>query len=100
MHPTQDPEFSIADNRLVSATSGEPVPHDEPVFIFRASDRHLPSVLAFYRMLCEETTREREIEEREAEIESWQSRNREMVREPGMRHLYLVSSTSVAAPGR
>lgn len=38
MEITQEPKYGIKDNRLYNRSSGEVIPDDEPVFIFRAKD--------------------------------------------------------------
>lgn len=82
IHPTQDPKYGIKDNRLVNMATGEPIPHDEPVFIFRAKDKHLVPTLAEYRMRCEDDNHAKAVEQREEEIRGWQQRNTDRLKEP------------------
>lgn len=49
MPVTQEPKYGIRDNRLYNRASGEFIPADEPVFIFRARDRHAIYALAQYK---------------------------------------------------
>lgn len=48
MPVTQEPKYGIRDNRLFNRASGEVIPEDEPVFIFRARDTHAINILAGY----------------------------------------------------
>jgi len=48
MPASQEPKYGIRDNRLYNRASGEFIPEDEPVFIFRARDVHAFSILAHY----------------------------------------------------
>jgi hypothetical protein len=48
-----DSKFSInAQGVLVKTATGEPIPDDEPLFLFRGRDIHAISVLNFYRDVC------------------------------------------------
>ena len=48
MHPSQEPKYGIRDGRIVNRHSGEPIPDDEPIFIFRAKDRLAVRTLTAY----------------------------------------------------
>lgn len=48
MPVSQEPKYGIRDNRLFNRASGEFIPEDEPVFIFRARDTHAVNILAGY----------------------------------------------------
>ena len=57
---TQDPKYSIEVDmdagtaRLVNASTHEPIPVDEPMFMMRARDVHAVPTLAHYMTLCRE----------------------------------------------
>ena len=82
IHPTQDPKYGIKENRLVNLETSEPIPHDEPIFIFRAQDAHLLPTLADYRMRCNNDDHVKAIEQREEGIWDWQRRNIGRLKEP------------------
>lgn len=48
MPAEQEPKYGIRDNRLYNRASGEFIPFDEPVFIFRARDWHAAPAIAGY----------------------------------------------------
>jgi len=80
--PTQDPKYGIQESRLVNMTTGKPIPHDEPVFIFRGQDRKLLAALTAYMNQCEDEAHINAIEQRIVAIEEWQSRNVDKLKEP------------------
>lgn len=55
MKTEQEPKYTTnADGRIVNRASGEAIPDDEPVFIFRARDRHAAAALLAYLQLCDD----------------------------------------------
>lgn len=82
IYPTQDPKYGIQDSRLINMTTGEPIPHDEPVFIFRAKDKKMLAALNSYLIQCENETHASAVEQRIVAIESWQARNLDKLKEP------------------
>lgn len=90
IYPTQDPKYGIQDSRLVNMTTGEPIPNDEPVFIFRAKDKKILHALTAYLNQCENEGHVVSVEQRIVEIESWQARNIDLIKEPDSN--YLVES--------
>lgn len=62
------------------------IPADEPVIVFRARDRHLPAVLAYYHMLCmlhaSPMRHLRLIAETTRGVQGWQDDNHDKVRTP------------------
>lgn len=47
---SQEPKYTIRNGRIVNRASGEPIPDDEPVFIFRARDKLAVGALLAYSM--------------------------------------------------
>ncbi len=52
--PTQDPKYGLRDGRLVNTASGEVIPLDEPVFLFRARDKVAVHALRAYLQLIQD----------------------------------------------
>lgn len=54
MRVEQEPKYDVTDQgQLVNRASGQPIPDDEPVFIFRARDLFAaPALNAYLRALC------------------------------------------------
>lgn len=51
--PVNDPKYAVVDGQFINRASGEAIPDDEPVFIFRARDRHAAAVIEAYANTCE-----------------------------------------------
>ena len=47
----QEPKYTVNGTHIVNRATGEVIPHDEPVFIMRAKDRHAQAVLQRYLTL-------------------------------------------------
>lgn len=52
MEIKQEPKYCIQGEQIVNRASGEAIPHDEPVFIFRARDKLAQAALHAYAMRC------------------------------------------------
>lgn len=46
---TSDPKYVIISGKICNAKSGNPIPDDEPIMIFRAKDKEALPVLEYYR---------------------------------------------------
>ncbi|MNU19496.1 hypothetical protein D3C71_77240 [compost metagenome] len=53
VHATQDPKYSIRNNRLINAERNEDIPMDEPVFLMRARDKLAHHSILDYAERCE-----------------------------------------------
>jgi hypothetical protein len=51
--PEQEPKYTTNGHAIVNRASGEDIPADEPVFIFRARDKNAVKVLQFYAQRCQ-----------------------------------------------
>lgn len=81
-HKTQDPKYDIEDDRLVNASSGEPIPADEPILILRAKDVHAVQALYAYQNLCENESHVQAVAQRIEEFEDFAIRHRGRMKEP------------------
>jgi hypothetical protein len=52
----QEPKYDVRFGRLVNRATGVPIPHDEPIMIFRAKDVHARATVRRYVDLVEEGT--------------------------------------------
>jgi hypothetical protein len=79
-----EPKYSLdtATGQLVNRISGNAVPADEPVIVFRAQDANLPYVLNRYIMLCKDPQHRLAASLRLAEVLEWQAANPLRVKEP------------------
>ena len=84
----EDRKFKFEDGRFVNRVSGDTIPDDEPVIIFRARDRHALQVLYFYQQRCADPHHRQAIEDRIAEFQAY--RDSHPLKEPGItRHIRL-----------
>jgi hypothetical protein len=47
-----DGKYSLDGEEIIKTATGEPIPHDEPVIVFRGRDKLLVQMLIAYRKLC------------------------------------------------
>lgn len=86
----EDRKFKFENGRFVNRVSGEPIPDDEPVIIFRARDQHALSVLTYYKALAGDEHHQRAIQDRIDEFSAYQAAHPERMKEPGItRHIAL-----------
>lgn len=48
LHLEQEPKYTVRDGRIVNRVSGEAIPDDEPLFIFRARDKFAFAAISYY----------------------------------------------------
>ncbi len=55
MRVSQEPKYDVRDGRIVERQTGDPIPDDEPVFIFRGKDsRALTALTAYYAAITDQ----------------------------------------------
>ncbi len=53
MNEKQEPKYDLeGDGRIFNRASGEVIPDDEPIMIFRARDKNAALMIAYYKKLC------------------------------------------------
>jgi len=80
----QDRKFAFRDGQYVNRVSGEPIPHDEPIMIFRARDRHSLEVLRGYLTMATDEKHRQAIRDRMAEFGAYARAHPERMKEPGI----------------
>lgn len=89
----EDRKFKFENGQFVNRVSGEPIPDDEPVILFRARDWHSLDVLNFYRQIVADPHHIQAIEDRISEFEAFAEAHPERMKEPGItRHIVLNAS--------
>lgn len=79
-----------AQGKFVNRVSGEPIPDDEPVIIFRARDWHSLHVLRAYLEMAEDEHHREAIRDRITEFRAFKTAHPERMKEPGItRHIAL-----------
>jgi hypothetical protein len=99
MYASQEPKYGILGNRLYNRASGEFIPTDEPVFVFRARDRYARAGLSYYMGLFAQGTHRGAIEARIREFNSFASAHPDRMKEPDTASLFrreVVGSVGMA----
>ena len=90
----EDRKFKFEEGRFVNRVSGEAIPDDEPVIIFRARDNHALAVLHHYYHLVSDPHHKRAIQDRIEEFGAYREAHPERLKEPGItRHIRLNSDS-------
>lgn len=75
---------------FVNRVSGEAIPDDEPVIIFRARDRHALAMLEFYRAMVVDPHHAQAVEERILDFRTFRAVHPDRMKEPGIgKHIKL-----------
>jgi len=83
MNAYQEPKYEVgSDGELINRQSGEAIPDDEPVFVFRARDIHAAAVLIYYSTLAKDEKHREAIRMRAAQFSNWAVMHRARMKEP------------------
>lgn len=82
MNINQERKYDAIDGKIVNRATGEPIPDDEPIIIFRAKDRKSTGMLIAYRAMCENENHKAVIDGRIEDFLDWQMRNQDLTKEP------------------
>lgn len=78
----QDRKYEFRDGQIVNRASGEVIPADEPVFVFRARDRNAAFLLKRYQEVCVDADHQKAIEKRIEDFEKFAKANPDRMKEP------------------
>lgn len=82
--------YDVALGQFVNRMSGEPIPKDEPIVIFRARDNHILSVLKPYLFAVQDAHHKAAVNDRIEEVVAYRQAHPERLKEPGVtRHILL-----------
>jgi len=79
---SQEPKYTVDGQNIINRASGKPIPDDEPVFIFRASDVHALDTLAYYASAIESVEHSDAVWRRVNHFERFRRMHRERMKEP------------------
>ena len=83
MKPTQEPKYDVnIAGQICNRATGEPIPDDEPVFIFRARDRKARKALVDYLHACDDDGHRDAIEKRVIDFTRFAERHPDRMKEP------------------
>lgn len=80
----EDKKFKFEDGKFVNRVSGEAIPDDEPVILFRARDWHAIQVLEFYLSLAGDEHHRKAIAERLGDFKAFRDAFPARMKEPGI----------------
>lgn len=78
----QEPKYTVTGTHIVNRASGEAIPHDEPVFIFRARDRLAFDAIMQYSRMCRDPEHARIVEGRAWDFVAFANSNPSRMKEP------------------
>lgn len=78
----QEPKYLFDVGRVINRASGEVIPADEPVFIFRARDCHAAAILYEYAMVVGDEEHRAAVLDRVADFERFREHHPERMKEP------------------
>lgn len=86
-YKTQDPKYEIAltdgePPRLVNSITKKPIPDDEPLFILRGQDWHVPATIADYEGRANIWSHKQAVRERLTDFVIFQANNPNRIKEP------------------
>ncbi len=83
MKPEQEPKYTTDENgRIVNRKSGERIPDDEPVMIFRARDVHAAAAILHYASLCQDADHRDIVRQRADDFRAFASAHPDRMKEP------------------
>jgi len=84
--------FDTSLGQFVNRVSGEAIPLDEPIIIFRARDHHSFHILREYLSMVSDEHHKTAIRERMSEFAEFARNNPDKMKEPGITHHIRLSS--------
>lgn len=78
----QEPKYDFRDGHVFNRASGEMIPEDEPVMVFRARDIHALAVIEFYRVLLNDQEHQEAVLRRRYDFSNFRRRHPDRMKEP------------------
>lgn len=90
MKPTQENKYMIVDGegnplpeaRIANRETGDVIPDEEPIILFRGKDKHAVTVINSYAAMCRNDEHYAAVEQRVQQFREFQNENPSRVREP------------------
>ena len=83
MNEKQEPKYDATiDGLIVNRVSGEVIPADEPIMIFRARDKNAALMISYYKKLCADLNHRAIVNERLHDFVDFAHDNPERMKEP------------------
>ena len=78
----QEPKYKIENGQLVNRQSGQPIPPDEPVIVFRARDVYAATILEHYAKMLPTGDHRQAVMIRAAQFRNWGNEHPDRMKEP------------------
>jgi hypothetical protein len=78
----QEPKYEFRDGNIFNRASGEMIPTNEPVMVFRARDKHALAMIHYYRSLVENQEHQIAVDRRIADFSAFAFNHAEQMKEP------------------
>jgi hypothetical protein len=78
----QEPKYTVNGHAIVNRVSGEEIPADEPVFVFRARDKYAASLIGEYMEFCSNPQHRAAVEARFHQFSEWADAHPDRMKEP------------------
>ena len=82
LSPAQEPKYTVNGRAIVNRSSGEAIPEDEPVFIFRARDVHAREALEAYACVLQADSHRDAVVQRVADFAGFERAHPERMKVP------------------
>jgi hypothetical protein len=83
MDTTQEPKYGVTSKgKIFNRESGEEIPDNEPVMIFRARDKNAAPMIAYYMKLCTDENHRKVVKERLHHFVDFSHTNPYQMKEP------------------
>lgn len=79
---TQEPKYRFENGRVINRASGEEIPLDEPVMVFRARDFNAEDAIGFYISLCSDQEHRDAVQQRINDFRQFREKYPERMKEP------------------
>lgn len=86
MKVEQEPKYDVRGGSIINRATGEAIPDDEPIFIFRAKDRTAAHMLRLYVVECENAEHRQAILRRVWDFEQFARNHPDRMKEPDTSH--------------
>lgn len=78
----QDPKYNFQDGRVINRGTGEAIPLDEPVMVFRARDRRVISAIEAYQLEIRNQEHFEAVQARREDFEAFAREHPDRMKEP------------------
>lgn len=99
MEKKQEPKYKITTRgKLANRDSGQVIPDDEPVMIFRARDKNAAPMIAYYAKLCADEHHKKVVKKRLHDFVDFIHAHPERMKEPDTFQSDCIEDKEIVSP--